>query len=158
MTDQQTQFSIRPMVYADLESVQALAACLPNAPSWAREAYETALNPNSIPRRVALITTAGPSDELAGFVIANLIPPQAELESIAVAPNFQRRGLGRQLFHALVAGLCPLGALELTLEVRASNTAAVAFYKSLGFHFRGLRPRYYVDPIENAVMMALSLK
>lgn len=157
MTDQQAQISIRHMVAADLDRVLGIASSLPNAPVWPRSAYETALNPDSTPRRVALVA-ATPADELAGFVIASVIPPQAELESIAVAADFQHGGLGRQLLGALTASLRPVGALELTLEVRSSNTPAVAFYKALGFHFRGLRPRYYVDPIENAVMMALPLK
>jgi ribosomal-protein-alanine N-acetyltransferase len=157
MTDPKTQFEIRPMAAADLDRVLGIASGLPSAPVWPRSAYETALNPDSTPRRVALVA-ATPVDELAGFVVASLIPPQADLESIAVATNFHRRGLGRLLFRALVTELRSLDALELNLEVRASNTAAVAFYKALGFHFRGLRPRYYVDPIENAVMMALSLK
>jgi ribosomal-protein-alanine N-acetyltransferase len=158
MTDQKTQFEIRPMAAADLDRILGIASSLPSAPVWPRSAYETALNPNSTPRRVALVATVASSGQLAGFVVASLIPPQADLESIAVATNFHRRGLGRLLFRALVTELRSLDALELNLEVRASNTAAVAFYKALGFHFRGLRPRYYVDPIENAVMMALSLK
>lgn len=158
MTDPETEIRIRPMVDADLDRVLEIAVSLPGAPVWPRSAYETALNPAAIPRRVALVAAAAPSDELTGFIVASLLPPQAELESIAVAASFQRRGLGSQLFNALAAALRPLGALELTLEVRSSNISAITFYKSLGFHFRGLRPRYYVDPIENAVMMALPLK
>jgi ribosomal-protein-alanine N-acetyltransferase len=158
MTDPETEIHIRPMVDADLDRVLEIAVSLPGAPVWPRSAYETALNPAAVPHRVALVAAAAPSSKPMGFIVANVIPPQAELESVAVAANSQRRGLGGQLFNALTAALRPLGALELTLEVRSSNVSAITFYKSLGFHFRGLRPRYYVDPIENAVMMALPIK
>ena len=85
------------------------------------------------------------------------MPPQAELESIAVAPESQRRGLGQSLFHALAAELKAAGVGEFALEVRASNQPALAFYQSLGFAKAGLRPGYYADPIEDAVLMSLAL-
>jgi [ribosomal protein S18]-alanine N-acetyltransferase len=156
MTAASTQFHIRPMTAADLDGVVQLAASLPSAPNWPRSAYEAALDKSFTPRRVALVGAGSAYGEPLAFVFASLVPPQAELESIAVAAENRRKGLGLQLFNALIVELGQLGARELTLEVRASNTAAIGFYKSLGFHFTGLRPRYYVDPIENAVMMALN--
>ena len=57
--------------------------------------------------------------------MASLLPPQAELESIAVATGSQRRGLGRMLFDALLCELRAAGVIEITLEVRASNHAAL---------------------------------
>jgi ribosomal-protein-alanine N-acetyltransferase len=46
---------------------------------------------------------------------------------------------------------------EVLLEVRASNSAALAFYRALGFAIAGRRPLYYADPIEDAVLMELRL-
>jgi ribosomal protein S18 acetylase RimI-like enzyme len=46
---------------------------------------------------------------------------------------------------------------ELTLEVRASNRAALGFYRAQGFEETGRRPRYYADPEEDAVLMGLNL-
>ena len=158
MSTPATAPQLRPMALADLDRVIGLASSLPSAPQWPRAAYEAAIDQHSTPQRVALVATASQSDEVAGFVVASLVPPRAELESIAVAVDSQRRGLGRQLLSGLVAELRQRGIEELVLEVRASNSAATAFYKSMGFHFTGLRPRYYVDPIENAVMMALAIK
>jgi [ribosomal protein S18]-alanine N-acetyltransferase len=154
MTD---QFSIRPMSTADLDRVLDLAGRLPGAPQWPLSAYETAIREDSQPRRVALVAAGLAPGEIAGFVVASVVPPQSELESIAVAPESQRKGLGGLLFKALLVELRQLGVTELTLEVRSSNSAAIGFYKALGLHFTGLRPRYYVDPVENAVMMALSV-
>jgi ribosomal-protein-alanine N-acetyltransferase len=159
--DGHAKAKVRPMRAADLEQVISIAASLPNAPRWPQSAYANALNPDSTPRRIALVivpATADPvSNAVLGFTVASLLAPQAELETIAVAPSSQRCGLGRQLFHALARELAEAGNRELALEVRASNWVALAFYRSLGFEGTGLRPRYYIDPQEDAVMMKLAL-
>jgi len=148
---------IRPMTAADVTRVMEIAASLPEAPQWPEAAYLTALNPESTPRRIALVAVAPRSENVLGFIAASLIPPQAELESIAVAPGNQRRGLGRLLFEALVNHLRAASIFEIVLEVRASNRAALAFYRSASFRQTGLRRAYYVDPIEDAVLMRLHL-
>jgi ribosomal-protein-alanine N-acetyltransferase len=84
-----------------------------------------------------------------------LIPPEAELESIAVARNVQRHGIGRRLLHALTRELQHQGIEELLLEVRASNLPAIGFYRTANFKQTGIRPRYYIDPQEDAVLMSL---
>jgi len=94
---------------------------------------------------------------ILGFAVASLLPPQAELETIAVAPESQQLGLGERIFQALAAELKAAGVSELQLEVRASNHPALAFYRALGFVKTSLRPSYYADPIEDAVLMHLPL-
>jgi ribosomal-protein-alanine N-acetyltransferase len=152
---------VRRMTPADLEQVISVAASLPDAPHWPQSAYANALNPDSTPRRIALVIVPAAVDpahrDVFGFAVASLLPPKAELETIAVAAASQRCGLGRQLFHALAGKLEAVGAHEILLEVRASNRAALAFYGSLGFAETGLRPRYYADPVEDAVLMSLAL-
>jgi len=85
------------------------------------------------------------------------LPPQAELETIAVDAAYQRRDLGRRLFDALASELQAAGVHEVVLEVRASNHAALGFYRSLGFGKTGLRRGYYTDPVDDAVLMKLRL-
>ena len=147
--------TIRRMTTADLDHVLAIAQSFPQAPQWPRPAYLTALNPESAPRRIAL-AAAGPGS-LFGFAVARLLPPQAELETIAVAPDSQRRGLGQFIFRALVTELKAAGVGELLLEVRVSNGAALDFYQAVGFIQTGLRPGYYADPKEDAVLMRFAL-
>jgi ribosomal-protein-alanine N-acetyltransferase len=159
MSDRAAAYFVRPMAESDLDSVLALAASLPEAPHWPRPVYldavkSAALNPESTSRRIALVVVE--SGEIAGFAVASLVPPQAELESIAVAAASQRRGLGRLLFSALSAELRQAGVTELNLEVRASNQPALAFYRSLGFRQTAARTRYYADPIEDAVLLTLA--
>jgi ribosomal protein S18 acetylase RimI-like enzyme len=146
---------IRPMTAADLTRVVEIAASLPEAPHWPEAAYLDALNPESTPHRIALVAAGLRPKSVQGFTVASLLPPQAELESIAVAAGGQRRGLGRMLLEALVNNLRAAGGFEIGLEVRASNRPALAFYRCAGFGQIGLRRAYYVDPIEDAVLMRL---
>jgi ribosomal-protein-alanine N-acetyltransferase len=98
------------------------------------------------------------SDAPAGFLVASLLAPEAELETIAVASQFQRRGLGALLLRALVVELRKEQVREALLEVRASNRAALGFYRGQGFEESGRRVRYYVDPEEDAVLMRLKVE
>jgi ribosomal-protein-alanine N-acetyltransferase len=94
---------------------------------------------------------------VAGFAVASLVAQQAELETIAVAANGQRRGVGGLLLRVLADELRAADVRELNLEVRASNQAALQFYRAHGFEESGHRRRYYADPEEDAVLMRVSL-
>lgn len=143
-------YRVRRMAKADVEAVVAMAAELPTAPHWSRETYLAAVDPASQPRRNAQVAVAA-DGELLGFAVASLIPPEAELESIAVAPSFQRRGIARRLFEILAGELASAGVTEVLLEVRASNDSALAAYGALGFAETGRRSGYYANPVEDAV-------
>jgi ribosomal-protein-alanine N-acetyltransferase len=155
------RFEIRPMRPADLDGVISLAGILEHAPAWPPAAYARALEPLTSPRRIALVATDSAAGALAGFAIAAIAacePPEAELEMIGVSAAYRRRGLSRRLFASLTGGLRRAGASEIYLEVRASNQPALALYRALGFVQTGVRPRYYSNPAEDAVLMRLQLK
>lgn len=143
----------------DLEQVMEIATSLPDAPHWPQSAYKNAMDPDATPHRIALVIVpvacARKPSAVLGFTVISLLPPQAELETIAVVAESRRRGLGRQIFHALANELKKAGVREIFLEVRASNRVALGFYRSLGFGQTGLRPRYYSDPVEDALVMSL---
>jgi ribosomal-protein-alanine N-acetyltransferase len=140
----------------DLDRVMEIAQSLKDAPRWPRTAFLSALDPESVPRRIALVTV-GEQLTVTGFLVASLMPPQAELETIAVDAQFQRRGLARRLFEELAAEVGKAGVREVILEVRASNLPALGLYRRLGFVETGRRPRYYQAPAEDAVLMRLGL-
>ena len=149
---------LRRMGADDPDQVIALAGSLIHAPHWPRMAYLDAINPELTPRRIALVVEDVKTRAVVGFAVASLMAHQAELETIAVATPSQRRGVGRRLLAALAEELAQAGAQEVLLEVRASNYAAQGFYRSLGFSETGRRPRYYADPVEDAVLMAMKFK
>lgn len=154
---------IRPLTASDLPRVLEISAALKDAPQWTEAAWLSAVDPTATPRRIALAAVepangVEPADgPLLGFAVAGLLPPQAELETIAVATESQRRGIARALLHALAAQLTQQGIAELWLEVRASNQAALALYRSEGFAQTGRRPNYYRDPEEDGLLLTLRL-
>jgi [ribosomal protein S18]-alanine N-acetyltransferase len=149
-------FRIRPLEERDVDRLVEIAAGLDSAPRWPRQTYTSLLD--NAGNRITLVAEEAGSGSIAGFVVARLILPEAELESIAVAGEFQRRSVARWLFLALAEALCRDGVAEIMLEVRAGNGAAQALYRGLGFAEEGRRPSYYADPVEDAVLMRLRLK
>jgi len=137
---------------ADIERVIEIALSLEGAPRWPRDIYARALHPGAVPSRIAL-AAENSERQLLGFLVAVLIPPQAELETIAVAKGSQRQGIAARLFMELVANLDYRQIAEVMLEVRQSNHAARSFYRSLGFFETGRRPGYYSDPKEDAILL-----
>ena len=148
---------IRRMALADLDPVIELARSLKAAPHWPRSAYLAALDPEAAPPRIALVAEDEETGVVQGFAVTSLLPPQAELETIAVAAEVQRRGLARRIFFAVADELRTARVTEVLVEVRASNSPALAFYRAQGFAMTGRRPGYYADPIEDAVLLDLRL-
>ncbi|MGH9607318.1 MAG: ribosomal protein S18-alanine N-acetyltransferase [Terracidiphilus sp.] len=151
------EIEVRHMAAADLPRILEIAQKLKNVPRWPPRAWLAALNPVAAPRRIALIAAGSHDGTLYGFAVTSLLPPQAELETIAVNPEARRRGIGSRLIAAFVEELGRAEILEIFLEVRVSNRTAQAFYQALGFTQTGQRARYYIDPIEDAVLMSLEL-
>ncbi len=143
---------IRPMVPADILPVMDIANSLSDAPHWRAEVYRDMVNPAGRPARICLV--AEDSDRLlVGFGVAVLVPPQAELEAIAVTEERQLQGIAGRLFSELLTQLKRLDITEVILEVRESNRAAQAFYRASGFIETGRRRGYYADPQEDALLM-----
>lgn len=157
MSCDQAQLQIRKMRAADVPQIASIAAGLKDAPHWPQSTYQAALDPVSIPRRIALVAVSNPSGDVVGFAIVSLISPQAELESIAVRSDEQRQGIGSKLLSSLVCELRAAAISEFMLEVRASNRTGIAFYQAHGWKQSGLRPRYYADPQDDAILMSRSL-
>lgn len=157
MSSPAQRIRVRPMVAGDIDRVMEIAVRLSHAPHWRPDAYRAALDRHATPRRIALIAEWGEAGPIAGFAVASVTPPESELETIAVAETFQRRGVARALFAKMIDELRQQGAEVTLLEVRASNDKALEFYHVLGFAESGRRPRYYADPVEDAVLMRLVL-
>ena len=141
----------------DVDRVIEIARSLEQAPHWQRSAYLAALDPEAAPLRIALVAQDMETGAVQGFAVARLLAPQAELESIAVAAEGQRRGVARRIFMAMAEELRMALVTDVQLEVRASNSPALAFYRTLGFAMTGRRPGYYADPLEDAILMELRL-
>ncbi|HEY3992163.1 MAG TPA: ribosomal protein S18-alanine N-acetyltransferase [Ktedonobacteraceae bacterium] len=101
-------------------------------------------------------TTAVSSPDLAsivGFAGLWLMVDEAHVTTIAMHPNFRRRGLGEYMLASLIEIAYDIGAKWVTLEVRVTNYNAQNLYRKYGFHEAGLRHRYYSDNQEDALIM-----
>jgi ribosomal-protein-alanine N-acetyltransferase len=82
-----------------------------------------------------------------------LMVDEAHVTTFAVLPVYRRRGIGGLLLSELVEMAADLGATVVTLEVRLSNASARRLYQLFGFRPVGVRPRYYSDDGEDALIM-----
>ena len=126
-----------------------------------RDIVERGLPWNWTPRRVARairdpdteVIVARDRGRVVGFAIMKLLLDEAHLLLFAVEGSHQRRGLGRALIEWLEIEARTAGVMTIYLEVRATNTKARAFYRSLGYVDVRVRRRYY-SGLEDAVLMA----
>ena len=92
-------------------------------------------------------------ERLAGYIGSQTVLGETDMMNVAVDPDFRRQGVGEKLILSLVEQLKESGSHCLTLEVRASNTPAIALYEKLGFQEIGRRPKYYRNPREDALIL-----
>lgn len=85
-------------------------------------------------------------------------PFDAQVTNIAVLPDFRRRGYGRAVLEEMIRTSRMRGVEEMSLEVRASNGAAICLYEEAGFVIAGRRKGFYRSPCEDALVMLLNLK
>ena len=92
-----------------------------------------------------------------GYGGAKVGGDQADVMTIGVAPHARGRGAGAAILDALLDWARQVGAAEIFLDVRPSNEGAIALYNSRGFVEIGRRPRYFRNPVEEAVEMRAPL-
>ena len=112
------------------------------------------------PGATALVAMYGTPKVLAGFVIGQLAADEAEILTIGVAPDWQRKGIGKRLVDGLANAVRRAEAKRLFLEVAADNDAAFALYTRKGFTATGIRKGYYQrtgGPAADALTLALKL-
>lgn len=103
--------------------------------------------------RRSLGIAASPEANILGYGGFWLMAGEAHISTIAVRPEWRRRGIGELLLVAMLEWAVELGADLATLEVRVSNVAAQGLYRKYGFAKVGLRPHYYSDRGEDALIM-----
>jgi ribosomal-protein-alanine N-acetyltransferase len=136
------------MTVADLDAVHVIEREAFSTP-WPAHAYQQELETN----RLAHYIVARWGAEIVGFAGMWLLVDEAHVTTFATRGTWRRQGIGERLLLALLDLAKARGAHEATLEVRPSNTAARRLYEKYGFRTVGLRPRYYSDNHEDALIM-----
>ena len=145
------RFRLGPMRAADLEAVQRIERASFATP-WPAYAYRQELETN----RLAHYIVARVGDDVVGFAGMWMMVDQAHVTTFAVDPGWRRQGIGARMVLALLGMAVTLGARQATLEVRLSNLPARRLYERFGFRPVGVRPHYYTDNGEDALIMTTS--
>jgi ribosomal-protein-alanine N-acetyltransferase len=116
---------------------------------WPANAYRSELETN----RLASYLVARVDDDIVGYGGMWLMVDEAHITTFAIHPGWRRQRIGERLLLAFLDLARDRHAREATLEVRLSNLAARRLYEKYGFRPVGLRPRYYSDNNEDALIM-----
>jgi ribosomal-protein-alanine N-acetyltransferase len=116
---------------------------------WPAHAYRQELEQN----KLAHYLVARYGNQIVGFAGIWLLVDEAHVTTFATRASWRRQGIGERMLMALLDLSIARGAAEATLEVRPSNVPARRLYEKYGFKVVGVRPRYYSDDNEDALIM-----
>jgi len=147
--------AIRPFTAADIPAAAALEHLVFSDP-WPESFFQSEIDQPLAWARVAergVADPGRPGSTFAGYLLAWVGDEEAHLGNLAVAPEHRRAGVANALVKDLLAAARARGARAVTLEVRVGNYAAQALYRAHGFRLAGVRPGYYRDTGEDALLM-----
>ncbi len=140
---------VRPMRIADdLDGICAVDAASFTNP-WTREMYLWEAEHSDVAR---VFVAEHPSGGIVGYCAVWVVFDELQVNNLAILPAWRRRGLAHRLLAVVFAAARAEGARCATLEVRASNTPAIALYEGLGFIRTAVRAAYYAHPVEDALI------
>jgi ribosomal-protein-alanine N-acetyltransferase len=139
------------MTEDDLDAVLAIERASYSTP-WNSEHFR-----NEIAARYSWPFVAVEESCVIGYVCVMSLFEEAQILNVAVSPDRRGRGIARMLLKQAFSLALEQGAELVSLEVRASNSAAIALYEQLGFKRVGIRARYY-DSVEDAILMDKIIK
>ncbi len=147
MESAEWNLNLRPMAEDDVDAVVKIQVASAEIAQWTACDYAR-LSASGMTGWVAELEEA-----IAGFLVARRIASDLEILNLAVRPDARRRGIGHALIQFAFAWGKQFDAKSTFLEVRASNRAALQFYKQHGFEETGRRPLYYSNPVEDALVL-----
>jgi [ribosomal protein S18]-alanine N-acetyltransferase len=138
---------VRPMQFTDLEAVASLEARTFTLP-WSLPIFH-----GQLARETGICLVCEKDGRIVGYLIADMFVDVWHLMNLCVAEEARRDHVASQLLEAYFEITERKGHRGHTLEVRVSNASAIELYRSFGFVSTGVRPRYYSDDREDAVIM-----
>lgn len=141
--------SVRPAGRADLPAMMTIERDVFPTSAWTEQQMSDELDRIGDTRWYAIWESDG---VIGGYVGLYLSPPDADVQTIAVAPDRTGAGVGRTLLSTAVEHAWSVGCTRIFLEVRSDNEAALQLYRSAGFVRLGRRSRYYPDGADAITM------
>jgi [ribosomal protein S18]-alanine N-acetyltransferase len=154
--EEEADFQVRPMTAADLTRVLEIEQVAFRNP-WSADLLRRELGHDW--STILVAEEMGPRGQvtLVGFVIFWIVHDELHVLNVATAPEHRNRGVARTVLEACLDAGRKKRCTLATLEVRRSNAAALGLYRDFGFRPVGIRPNYYVDEGEDAIVMVLDL-
>jgi ribosomal-protein-alanine N-acetyltransferase len=146
-------FAIAGAGQADLDAVMEIER-LSFVTPWARQAFADDLGR---PGAHLDLLWDRPGGRAVGFCNYWRVADELHILNLAVHPDFRRRGHASTLVRHMLEVARQHQTRVVSLEVRASNRSAQSLYRKFGFREMGMRPKYYADNGENAVLMDLEI-
>lgn len=140
----------------DLDRVEAIERAGFRHP-WSRELLARELEHAWSHLLLAVEGGGEGAERILGYVVFWLVHDEVHILNIATALEARRSGVGRALMGEAHAAGKARGATVATLEVRRSNAPAIELYRTLGYRQVGIRPNYYQEENEDAIVMLLDL-
>ncbi|MGH8016569.1 MAG: ribosomal protein S18-alanine N-acetyltransferase [Candidatus Zixiibacteriota bacterium] len=141
------EIRLRLMTLTDVDKVVGIEKeCFPDP--WPRSAFEDIVKSPDHGGLVAVM-----DDKIIGYGCYLIIVNEAHLTNLAVKPDFRRKSVAGRLLSYIMEIANRKGCEYILLEVRPRNESAVAFYEKAGFKLLYRRPRYYRNPVEDALVM-----
>lgn len=151
------RWNIVPGTITDLSDIVKVEEACFSAP-WTRTMLETEMSGNQFAHFLVAkqaVQEGSSTSPIIGYLCFWIVFEEVRFMNLAVIESMRRRGVARSLVvTALQAGLSQ-SAVRAVLEVRSANEPAQALYRRLGFQRVGVRPKYYTNPLEDAVLMEL---
>lgn len=149
---------IEPMRVRDIGGVLEVEKLSFTTP-WSRAAFMSELLSNERAYYLVAKNAArrGPlpwnTGQVIGYIGVWILYEEGHITNVAVHPDYRHQGIGRRLMETVTAVCAAKGVKRMTLEVRQSNIIAQRLYRDLGFVSAGIRPGYYQDNNEDALIM-----
>lgn len=153
MDNMKTQVRFKRMTRAYLDEVVAIENTSFPTP-WSRMAFSHEIDNNDFAYYIAALE----GEKVVGYAGMWIILDEGHVTTLAVHPSHRRKRVGGALLCELFKEALSRGCLKMTLEARPSNFAALKLYEKTGFVSYGVRPGYYSDTGEDAVIMWKNLR
>jgi ribosomal-protein-alanine N-acetyltransferase len=140
--------TVRDMVPADIPAVHELEVRLLPVDAWPLQMFVDEL---AQPETRRYLIAEAP-DGIVGYAGLMCIEPIADVQTIAVVPEYEGRGIGSALLTELISEGRRRGAADVLLEVRADNPRAQQLYRRFGFEQIHVRRKYYRDGVDALIM------
>lgn len=135
----------RPLDYEDMAMIDEKCFAIP----WTAESFYRELTQNKIAHYVVA--------EVGGYVVGYMglwrVEDEGHITNVAVLPEYREQSVASSMMKELFEACGQNGISDFTLEVRSSNMPARCLYEKFGFRSEGVRPGYYVDSKEDAIIM-----